>query len=446
MTLLSLTVEELRQKIDSELASNPALEMVDERRCPNCHRLLPAHGACPTCSCPTSPSSDEPIVFVSPREDFYPKGDTAGQDMPEEDYSTQAEELPTYVLRQIASELKPEQRKVAAFLLTNLDEDGFLTVSIFEVARYLHVLPSQVEVVQKILQRADPVGVGSTGPQQALLVQLEVLSENHHVPELAIRIVRDGMEMMTRRQYSEIARAFNVPLRQVQQAVQFIGDNLNPFPGRSHWGDVRQPGNNGVQVYHQPDIIISYLNDDPKNPLVVEIIMPLYGTLRINPLFRSAIREASVEQREAWIGDLERASLFVKCLQQRNHTIQRLIHQIVLLQKDFIMYGEKHLVPITRARFSKELGVHESTISRAVANKTIQLPNKRIIPFSNFFDRSLNVRSILRDIIQAEPSPLSDSELAELLAERGFSVARRTVAKYRAMEGILPAHLRQSMA
>ena len=88
--------------------------------------------------------------------------------------------------------------------------------------------------------------------------------------------------------------------------------------------------------------------------------------------------------------------------------------------------------------------VHESTISRAVANKAVQMPNGRIIPLSNFFDRSLNVRTVMREIIAQESYPLSDSELAGMLAERGHTVARRTVAKYRAMEGILPANLRHT--
>jgi RNA polymerase sigma-54 factor len=92
----------------------------------------------------------------------------------------------------------------------------------------------------------------------------------------------------------------------------------------------------------------------------------------------------------------------VKCLQQRNHTMQRLIQRVVALQKAFIINGERHLVPVTRARLSQELEVHESTISRAVANKTVQLPNRRIIPFSSFFDRSLNVRTILKDLIADE--------------------------------------------
>jgi RNA polymerase sigma-54 factor len=446
MTLLSLTVGELRQQIDSELASNPALELIEERRCPSCHRLLPPRGTCPVCSCPPSDRSEEPVVFISPREDFYPKGDVAPDSGSEDDYSTEVDDLPTYVLRQIAPELNPRDRRLAAYLLTNLDEDGLLTVSLFEVARYFHVPIADVEAVQRIIQRSDPLGVGSSTPRDALLVQLELLSETRRVPELALRIVREGMELMSRRQYAELARMFKVTSAKVQQAINFISENLNPFPARSHWGDVRQPSAPSVTTYHQPDIIISYLNDDPTNPLMVEIIMPLHGTLRINPLFRSAINQASAEKKEEWKSDLERASLFVKCLQQRNHTMQRLIQRVVALQKGFIINGERHLVPVTRARLSQELEVHESTISRAVANKTVQLPNRRIIAFSAFFDRSLNVRTVLKDLIADESSPLSDSELSELLAEKGFSVARRTVAKYRAMEGILPAHLRNTLA
>lgn len=101
---------------------------------------------------------------------------------------------------------------------------------------------------------------------------------------------------------------------------------------------------------------------------------------------------------------------------------------------------------MTRAQISRELEVHESTISRAVANKAVQLPNKKIVPLAMFFDRSLNVRTVIKEIIDHEPAPLSDSELVEILAERGFDVARRTVAKYRSIEGILPAHLRKAVA
>ena len=188
------------------------------------------------------------------------------------------------------------------------------------------------------------------------------------------------------------------------------------------------------------------MNDKTDSPLVVEIVLPISGTLRINPLFKSAVQQASEEKRDEWKNDLERASLFVKCLQQRNHTVLRLMKRLVTLQKDYILFGEKFLRPLTRAFFATELDVHESTISRAVSGKTVQLPNRRIVPLEKFFDRSLNIRTVLRDIISEEQHPLSDSELVSILETQGFNVARRTVAKYRAMENILPAHLRQGLS
>ncbi len=445
MTLLSLTVDELKQQIDSELAGNPALEMVEQRTCPACHRPLPDRGVCPICSKPQSAVSEEPVVFVSPVEDFYYTGSERSMDDGNyEPTSLQTEELPVFVMRQIRSELATDELKIAAYLLTHLDEDGLLTIPLLEVARYFHVPLTKVERVQHVIRRAEPIGVGSSSTKEALLAQLEVLGESKFVPPLTQRIVEEAFDLLTKRQFSDIAKSLKVPLRQVQAATYFISENLNPFPGRCHWGDVRQPGKESVQVYNRPDVIISYLNDDPHSNLVVEIILPIQGALRVNPLFKQAISQAGEEKKEAWKNDLDRASLFVKCLQQRNHTMQRLLFRVVVEQREYVVKGEEHLRPMTRAQFARELGVHESTISRAVAGKSVQLPNKRIVPLSSFFDRSLNVRTILKEVIEAETRPLSDTELAKELKDRGYEVARRTVAKYRLMEGILPAHLRQS--
>jgi RNA polymerase sigma-54 factor len=443
MTLLSLTTEELQQQVDSELASNPALELVEERRCPNCHRLLTGPGLCPICSRPLSTCPDEPIVFVSSREDMFTGAGLPAEELPEDNLSTVIDDLPTYVLRQIAPELSPQDRPLAAYLLTHLNEDGFLTVTAFEVARYHHVPTPRIEAIIRQIQRCDPVGVGSANPQEALLVQLEVLSETQPVPHFAMQAVQEGMDLLSRHQYGDLARRLKISLLQTQKIARFISENLNPFPARSHWGDVRQGGESISKGYRNPDIIISFLNDRPNNPLVVEIIMPYFGTLRVNPLFRQALHEAKDSKVDDWKADLERASLLVKCIQQRNHTMCRLMQRVVSLQQNFILHGATLLKPVTRARMARELDVHESTISRAVSAKSVQLPNKRIIPLSEFFDRSLNVRSVLKIIIEQESRPLSDAELVHLLAKEGFNVARRTVAKYRAMEGILPAHLRQ---
>jgi RNA polymerase sigma-54 factor len=446
MALLTLTSDELQQKIESELSSNPALEVIEERRCPTCHRLIPEHGTCPVCSLPVNPTSDEPVVFLSPRDEFIPKKDYIDTEIDDEPYAPAQEDLPTYVLRQIAPDLQQEERGLAAFLLTHLDEDGFLTTTLMDVAQYVHVPLELVKRVQRLIQRADPLGVGSCNTKEALLVQIEFLSETENVPALAGQIVSECMDLLSHHQYAEIAHKFDISQKQVAQIAQFISENLNPFPARSHWGDVREPNADAPDVYRRPDILINFLNENPQNPLVVEIIMPISGTLQVNPMFKQAIQQAEPDAKEELKGDLEKASLFVKCLQQRNHTMERLLTRVVSLQRDYIIRGEKFLKPVTRAQISKELEVHESTISRAVANKAVQMPNKRIVPLSSFFDRSLNVRTVLKEIIEKEQKPLSDSDLVEILAERGFDVARRTVAKYRSIEGILPAHLRKAIS
>lgn len=442
MTLLGLTAVELRQKIETELAKNPALELIEEKRCPTCHRILTHSGPCPICSLPQGVANNDPIVFVSPREDFYSSQYIPADDLPIDHEAAETEDLASFVLRQIAPELAVKDRGLAAYILTHLNEDGFLSIEPIEIAQYHHIPVDHVNKIISLIQHSDPIGVGSANPQEVLLIQLEVLSEVTPVPPLAKKIIGCGLDLLSRHQYSELARILKTSVRQIQQVAQFISENLNPFPARSHWGDHHSPSESPLQVYRQPDIIINYLNGNPENPFVVEIIMPLKGTLRVNPLFRQAIREADPGKIEEWKNELEQASLLVKCIQQRNHTMRRLMQRVVVLQENFIRSGETQLIPLTRVQISKELEVHESTISRAVANKTIQLPNRRIVPLSTFFDRSLNVRSIMRIIIENDKDPLSDTEIAQELGRFGFKVARRTVAKYRSMEGILPAHLR----
>ncbi len=444
MTLLSLTINELGSQIENELSSNPALEISSDRLCPNCKRPLPQQGKCPICSQPKIENPDEPVVFVSPKEDFYSREYRAENEFNDEPSPQQIDDLPTYVLRQIAPDLNGKDKNIAAYLLTHLDEDGLLNTSIIEIAAYLHVLPSDVKRVQRLIQNADPLGVGSENSSQAMLVQLTSLEESKTVPLETKQIILEGLNYLSRHQFSELAKILNVSLKAVHEAAQFITENLNPFPSRSFWGDARHGKNAKPDVYHFPDIVISLHDTNENERLVVEIMLPVSGTLRVNQDFKLAMKQVDQNVKGEMKSDLDRASLFIKCLQQRNNTMQRLMSRVVALQKDFILRGEKELIPVTRAVLAKELGVHESTISRAVANKSVQLPNRRIIPLSSFFDRSLNIRTELKDLIASESAPLSDFELVRLLGKKGFKVARRTVAKYRSMEGILPAHLRQA--
>lgn len=444
MTLLELTSEELRQKIEAELASNPALELAQEARCPHCRRLLQGKGSCPVCSSRQNMRDCEPIVFVSPRSDFVPSSDrqSGEADFSSQDMLSAIDDLPSFVLRQIAFDLDEKDRMLAAHILNSLDDDGLLAVPLTEIARYHFVPIERVRNVLRIIQHADPIGVGSPTPQEALLVQLETLAETRQVPPLAKEAINLGIELLSRYAYVELGRLLKISAAEAENIANFISDNLNPYPARSHWGN-RSATSASAQVYYDADILINRLDNSPNSPLVVEIISPYAGSLRVNPLFRAALTEAPVEKVEQWQNDLESASLLVKCLQQRDNTLVRLMQRLVSLQRDFLLEGDAYLQPITRAQLAKELNVHESTISRAVASKAVQLPNRRIIPMSKLFDRSLHIRTALLQIIAEERRPLSDSQIAELLEKNGYLVARRTVAKYRSIEGILPARMRR---
>jgi RNA polymerase sigma-54 factor len=447
MSLLELTTLELRQKVESELALNPALELIHEFRCPTCQRTLRFNGPCPQCSHPQFSSPEQPIVFLSSRQDFYKPNTstTTGEDFPGDNDPPQKEDLAEHVLRQIGPELPIEDRSLAIHILTSLDDDGFLTVSLAEIAQYHHVPRSRVERIIHQIQFAEPLGVGSSSPQEALLVQLEVLKETHLAPPYVAEAIRAGLDMLSPHRSVELGRLIGISTAQARFVVRFIADNLNPFPARAYWGEATRTSSSADpdrNVYHYPDIIISRASEAEDTALVVEIAMPFCGTLRVNPLFREAIQQAPLEKADLWQADLEKATLLVKCIQQRNHTIVRLMQRLVVLQREFILKGETHLHPLTRAEMADELEVHESTMSRAVSDKAVQMPNQHIIPLSMFFDRSLHVRSVLKIIIEQETNPLSDAQLANILGGQGYPVARRTVAKYRAMEGILPAHLR----
>ncbi len=447
MTLLGLSFAELQQKIESELAANPALELVEERRCPTCHRPLGASRYCPACANAAISTPDQPLIFVSSQDSFHTPGSgfASDPDLPDDNLSPARVNLAEYVLRQIAPELEPEDRPLAVHILTSLDDDGLLRLPLIEIARYHHRTITETQQVVQIIQRADPPGVGSATPQEALLAQLEMIGESQLPPPFTAEAIHTGLEYLNPARAIDLARLLGINPKQARTIIQYISRNLNPYPARAYWGEgSRTITVSGAQpAYYHPDIIISLMNTGSEPALMVEIGLPIHGTLRVNPLFRQALQHAPLEKAALWQQDLESASLLVKCLQQRTTAIVRLMQQIAVIQRPFILHGDAHLVPLTRAQLARILKVHESTISRTVSAKTVQLPNRRIVPLAIFFDRSLHIRTVLKEIVQQETKPLDDAELMSQLKDRGYSLARRTVAKYRSMEGILPVYLRK---
>lgn len=442
MSLLELNRQEMIERVSGEIARNPALELVDQRVCPGCHRPLNGARICSACSYPRGLSPNEPVVFVSNAPDFNPSPSYREDYTPAEDYSPEVEDLATFVGRQLATELDESDLPVVIMILTSLDEDGLLPVPLVEIAQYHRVTLSRAEAIQRAIQRCDPLGVGSSTHQDALRVQLESLAETRTIDPDVSRAIQEPLTLLTRNHADRLAKQLGITLPKARRIIKFITDNLNPYPARANWGTTRQPAGPTLQRYSQPDVIISRITESGETRLSVEILWPLRGTLRVNPEIAAAAREAPPEKAAEWNAMLERANLLVKCFAQRNHTLVRLMTSLATHQREFILHGATEMQPLTRARLAEELGLHESTISRAVQGKSVQLPHGQIVPISRFFDRSLNVRTVLRGLIESEEKPLSDAKLAKLLGEQGFDVARRTVAKYRSMENILPAHQR----
>lgn len=443
MSLLGLNLQELNQKIESALAANPALELLEGRHCPSCGRLLRPGARCGACVSIDAAKGEEPVVFIAPPEDGFGRGARSGEELPEDFNAAQPEDLAGYVLRQIAGELTAKEQEIAAHLLTSLDDDGLLTVPLLEVARYHHVPVTDVEEVSRLIMMADPIGVGASSTSEAMLTQLRSLGEQVPNFDLCARAITEGLGALSKKQYAELGSLLGVSKARAQQVAEFIASNLNPFPARAHWGSLRTPTTGAPAVYQRPDLIIKQQED---GRLVVEVTWPLRGVLRVNPLFQQALQDAPEDKSDQWKIDLEQANLLIKCLAQRNQAIVRLMQVLAVVQRQFILGGDAHLRPFTRATIADELGVHESTVSRAVAGKSVELPSGKIVPLAQFFDRSLHIRTALKKIVKDERKPLSDTTLAKLLAKEGYDVARRTVAKYRTMEGILPAHLRKVQA
>ena len=447
MSLLKMNNGELIEEVERILNENPALERVEEIRCPQCNRRLSQGQICPKCSQPKTTDIEDAIVFLSPRNDFQYQKDTIPDDEYQmEEFTADTVELPEYILRQIMFDLADTEREIAAYIIMQVDEDGFVQEGNASIAQYFHVPISKVEKIRNTIMHADPNGVCATSPEEAMIIQLDILGETVEIPSFYNQLIKDHLTSISKKDYKNIAKALDLPENDIKHAARFISENLNPYPGRASWGNSKNDPTTQKNVYTNPDIIIKYLNNDPDQALMVEIIIPYGGNLRVSSIYKKAMKESEDEKKEDLKPDFDQANLFIKCLQQRNNTMRRMLEKITKYQVEFIRKGDKFIHPITRADLAEELEVHESTISRAVANKSLQLPDGKIVPLAKLFDRSLGIRTELKEIIAGEDKkkPLSDSKIAEILNQQGYDLARRTIAKYRAMERIDPAYMRKN--
>lgn len=433
--MLVLSQADLHQLLAQELDENPALDALeaDEAVCPTCGQRL-FRQICLICS------NNELRDYGSAT------GETTGGSGDEFDpllLVAAPLRLQEALHRDLRASLPSSDHPIADYLVGCLDERGFLDTTLAEAALVCGCDEQQVERVLLKLQEIAPTGVGARDVQECLLLQLDALEREGTSQEYARQIIAEHWDDLGAGRHTAIARALKISQDEVLAARDFIRLHLRPYPLEHTSGDGgRSPATTN---YVLPDVIIR----DEQGKFLVEVVESQRSFLRINPLYqelanavRTGEQNVSQEEQDHLRSYISRARMFLNNLQQRRETIRRISEYIVERQEEFLRRGVRQLAPLTRAEVAYALGVHDSTVSRATANKYAQLPNRSVIPFDTFFTASLSAKDVLREIIEREGRPLTDSELVDLLQREGVIIARRTVAKYRQQLGILPSTLR----
>ncbi|MEW6724710.1 MAG: RNA polymerase factor sigma-54 [Bacillota bacterium] len=427
--ILQLPILELKQFIEGQLVENPVLELQEEAEAEE------GEG-------PDLP--DEEILDY-----FADSSDLGYAPRRREEIPPQANErliaLPTlhdYLHEQLRlSSLSTQARSIGAFLIDSVDDLGYLRISRAEAAELLGVERAALDEVADLIQAFDPPGVGAETLEDCLLIQARRMGNDSPLVE---RIIRDHLTDIGTGRLNQVAQAMGLPVEEVQAAADLVR-SLNPKPGSrfEHPGDVR---------YILPDVVVERVNGE----YIVLVNDPVGPRLFISPLYRRLARSA---QTEADIGSylkekLASALWLIKSIEQRRMTLLRVTEAIIRNQLDFLDRGIRYLRPLTMRQIAEELGIHESTVSRTVADKFVQTP-QGVHELRFFFTSgvrgagrdysSQSIKRMLQELIDNEDPqhPLSDRELAEALGRAQIEVSRRTVAKYREEMGIAASGVRK---
>jgi RNA polymerase sigma-54 factor len=339
------------------------------------------------------------------------------------------------------SDLADAEMKAMRHLVGGIDDRGFLTQTPSDVALQTGLPLDAVQRALAVLRTFEPAGIGAEDLAGCLLAQLSAKGRGDSV---AARIIREHFELLKRRRIPDLSRKLGADPEDVQSAIEEIG-RLDPAPGRRFAED-----SNRVVV---PDVTVERDGDDWKIILNSDYI----PRLRISSAYRDLIAKGSLSKQDRdYLRERMRSGKFlIDSIEQRQRTIERITREILNAQRDFFENGVSSLKPLTMTQVADVVGVHETTVSRAIANKYIRTPHG-VFDFKYFFTpgyqsdagaavSNTSVKEMIADLINLEDrsGPLSDQDLVAKLRERGITIARRTVAKYREELGILPSNLRR---
>jgi RNA polymerase sigma-54 factor len=447
--ILELSSQELQDAIATEIDENPALDMVDVSPCPTCGQPIEGD-ACPRCAKKQEETGSDPAM-MDPTEQYLENiawnSTTVTRDADFDPLTLIAAQvsLEEKLLMDLGAMVDDEDMPIVEYLVGSLDTDGYLRCSTYEVCQKFNVDPEKVEEIIATLQSLDPPGIGARDVQECMVLQLRYLEARGERDPLAIPLVQNHLEDLGKHKFNRIATDMGVSPDEVEDAWEFVKTRLNPHPAQGFDGSPTRSGPRPTQGFVMPDVIIS----NGKDGIEVEVIESRRFGLSVNGMYQQLLMQAnqsgvdySAEERDHIQHYVSRAKMFIANINQRRQTMQKITDFLVAHQRDFLLHGVRHLRPLTRATLAEQSGIHESTVSRATAGKYVMLPNGEVIPFSNFFTASLSVKDVIKDMISNEQRPLTDQEIATKLKDHGYSLARRTVAKYRDQLDILPSSLR----
>jgi RNA polymerase sigma-54 factor len=339
------------------------------------------------------------------------------------------------------SDIPEDQRPVAEMIIGNIDDYGYLKTTVDELAFSTNQSGDKILAILKAIQTFEPPGVGARDLRECLMLQLERAGQQN---TLEYRLVSDFMEALGKRRIPEMARGTGTEVDEIQDALENIG-KLEPRPGRAFLPD--------NDHYVLPEVFVHRSGTE----FVVSTNNEQIPHLRISNTYKDLMsQDGNTSEVRNYIREKIRAGKFlIKSLHQRQQTILNIAKEIVNRQRDFLEKGVSHLKPLTMVQVAEVVGVHETTVSRAVSGKYIQTP-QGVFEMKYFFTAGIqtssgdgmsntSVKDIIDEIFKNEnpAKPLSDQEVVKMLQEKGIVIARRTVAKYRTELNILPSNLRK---
>jgi len=406
--LLELPYLDLCERLAEEADENPALELEFRQPPPEPEHRLPWREAFP-------PPAGERSELHDPTA-WAPADYTLRDDL----------------RWRLACATDGQQRRIAEYLTENIDERGYLTTTVFDAALELGVPEQRVEAALRLLQGLAAPGVGARDLRECLLLQLGALPEEP--PHVRV-IIEHCPELVEPGGWARLCGSLGLDEGQLAAALSFIRDNLRPYPGEQFhppWHHLL-PDN---PLAAQPDAFV--MIEDGR--LTVELAASRNLTLRLSEAYRrldEGMRALKVragdESTKRARAQVRAARQLIWSLDQRNRGLHKVTEAMVRAQSAFFLGGPLALLPLTHKQVAEQTGLHESTVSRAVAGKLLMMPSGAVIPYSLLFDDALPAKTVIKSLIRVEPpgAPLTDDQLQQLLIERGFELARRTVTKYR---------------